>query len=241
MRPRRNDKGVDQPGAYQPRACRQAGPAGHNRAADEPPLNEPVIGGLRSDVSPIDRPVQIDDHMLIDRALAGQREAFGQLVSRYQNRLYSTLVHVTGSPEEARDITQEAFVQAFVKLGTFQRAAAFYTWLFRIAFNLRLGRKRRERRHRIWEQHQTTDDRSRCPDPAAPLESAECIAGVRAAIETLAQDHREVLVLRELEGYCYEEIARILEVPLGTVRSRLHRARAHLRQELRPIHQQHLK
>jgi RNA polymerase sigma-70 factor (ECF subfamily) len=187
-----------------------------------------------------------DDGTLIDRTLAGEKEAFGALVSRYQDRLYNMLVHVTGSVEEARDIAQEAFVRAFLKLATFQRTAAFYTWLFRIALNLRIGRQRRERRHRAW-QEQAWDEAKRSAetpggqDPSIPLESAECVQRVRTAIRSLADDHRDVLLLRELEGCCYEEISRILGVPLGTVRSRLHRARAQLRLELVPVHKQQLK
>ncbi len=183
------------------------------------------------------------DDALIDRTLSGETEAFGELVVRHQNRLYSTLVHVTGDADEAREIAQDAFVQAFVKLATFQRSAAFYTWLFRIAFNLRIGRKRRERRHRIWQENQVASGVGPgvLQEPGGRLESAECAQSVRAAIEALADDHREVLLLREMEGYCYEEIARILDVPVGTVRSRLHRARAHLREVLRPVHQQQLK
>jgi RNA polymerase sigma-70 factor (ECF subfamily) len=179
-----------------------------------------------------------DEDVLIDRTLAGETDAFGELVLRYQDRLYGTLVHVGGCPDEAREITQEAFVQAFVKLAGFQRTAAFYTWLFRIAFNLRIGRRRRERRHRAWQEEARLRAQAdgQVDDPSLPLESAECVVRVRAAIDDLADDHREVLILREMEGCCYEEIADILDVPLGTVRSRLHRARAHLRDKLRPIH-----
>jgi RNA polymerase sigma-70 factor, ECF subfamily len=186
---------------------------------------------------------QTPDGVLMDRALSGEGAAFGVLVTRYQDRLYSTLVHVTGSADEAREITQEAFVRAFLKLGTFRRSAAFYTWLFRIAFNLRIGRQRRQRRHRLWEQSQRGQQPSGAgdSDPSVPLESAERAALVRSAIEMLAEDHREVLLLREMEGCCYEEISRILDVPIGTVRSRLHRARVHLRDELYALHQTELK
>jgi RNA polymerase sigma-70 factor (ECF subfamily) len=183
------------------------------------------------------------DALLIERTLAGDTEAFGELVVRYQDRLYGTLVHVSGNPDEAREIAQDAFVQALVKLDTFQHTATFYTWLFRIAFNLRIGRKRRERRHRTWEEHQAAagPGNGAAHEPGRRLEAAECARGVRAAIDALADDHREVLLLREMEGCPYEEISRILDVPLGTVRSRLHRARAHLRDILRPVHEQHLK
>jgi RNA polymerase sigma-70 factor (ECF subfamily) len=183
------------------------------------------------------------DGELIDRTLAGDREAFGFLVSRYQDRLYNTLVHLTGSLDEARDIVQEALVQSYVKLKTFQRAAGFYTWLYRIAFNLRIGHKRQERRRRALEQAQRLsggEPDQREPGPSTPLESAECVSQVRAALNRLAADHREVLLLRDIEGCCYEEIARILDLPLGTVRSRLHRARSQLREQLQGVYREQL-
>jgi RNA polymerase sigma-70 factor (ECF subfamily) len=157
--------------------------------------------------------------------------------------LYNTLAHVTGSADDARDIVQEAFVQSFTKLESFRRTAAFYTWLFRIAMNLRIGRMRRERRHRIWQESQVAQGPAAGArhEPSEPLESAERAARVRAAIALLGDDHRQVLLLREMEGCGYEEISAILDVPVGTVRSRLHRARAHLREELRAVHQQELK
>jgi RNA polymerase sigma-70 factor (ECF subfamily) len=86
-----------------------------------------------------------DDAQLIDEALAGQAGAFGRLVTKYQDRLYNTLVHALGCHEEARDVAQEAFVQAMLKLRSFQRQSAFYTWLYRIAFNLASSRRRRRR------------------------------------------------------------------------------------------------
>ena len=88
-----------------------------------------------------------DDAQLIDEALDGDSAAFGHLVTRYQDRLYNTLVHVVGSTDTAYDVVQDAFVQAFVKLETFERACAFYTWLYRIAFNLAISRRRREKSH----------------------------------------------------------------------------------------------
>src|SRR5687768_15040119 len=86
-----------------------------------------------------------DDAQLIDEALAGHSAAFGRLVTRYQDRLYNTLVHVVGSTDEAYDVVQDAFVQAFLKLGSFHRSSAFYTWLYRIAFNLAISRRRRHK------------------------------------------------------------------------------------------------
>ena len=86
-----------------------------------------------------------DDDRLIDDTLAGNAEAFGQLVGRYQDRLYNAMVHISGSPEDAHDVVQDAFVQAFLKLEGFRRTSAFYTWVYRIAFNVAASRRRREK------------------------------------------------------------------------------------------------
>jgi RNA polymerase sigma-70 factor (ECF subfamily) len=180
----------------------------------------------------------VDDFQLIDDALAGRPSAFGELVLRYQDRLYNTLVHVTGSVEDARDLVQEAFVQALVKLQSFQRNSAFYTWLYRIALNLAISRRRRRKatasvddiRHTSGDEPVDRDDA-----PGERIERQERAEQVQAALARLSEEHRGVLVLREIDGYCYEEIAVMLDVPVGTVRSRLHRARLMLRDELKQV------
>jgi RNA polymerase sigma-70 factor (ECF subfamily) len=179
-----------------------------------------------------------EDARLIDQTLAGHSEAFGQLVQRYQDRLYNTLLHVIGDPEEARDTVQDAFVQAFVKLHTFHGSSTFYTWLNRIAFNLAATRQRR--RHFAGSIEQMRERGGAEPvdqagNPAEQLERRERCRMVRAAIAALSQDHRAVLVLREIDGFCYETIAEILNLPVGTVRSRLHRARVQLREQLKEM------
>ena len=179
-----------------------------------------------------------DDALLIDEALGGVSAAFGQLVQKYQDRLYNTIVHVAGSTEEALDVVQEAFVQAFLKLDTFQRTAAFYTWLYRIAFNVAISRRRRMRTTvSVDEAREATGDEpaSRDPDPTERLEREERAGQVQAALATLSDEHRAVLVLREIDGCCYETIADMLDLPVGTVRSRLHRARLQLREQLKGV------
>lgn len=177
-----------------------------------------------------------DDAQLIDEALAGHSVAFGQLVVRYQDRLYNALVHVVGSVEEARDVTQEAFVQALVKLNSFHRSSAFYTWLYRIAFNLAVSRHRKVRPTTSIERTRELTGQeivSRDPPPTEQLERQERAAQVQTALATLDADFRAVLVLREIEGYPYDTIAEILDLPIGTVRSRLHRARLEMRELLK--------
>jgi RNA polymerase sigma-70 factor, ECF subfamily len=179
-----------------------------------------------------------DDAELIAETLAGQTEAFGKLVQKYQDRLFNTIAHLAGNGEDARDIVQEAFVQAFVKLESFRGASAFYTWLYRIAFNISAGWRRKHRavgsldRNREELGMEPTDNGD---SPLEQLEQQERCGQVRHALKQLSDEHRKILVLREIEGCEYEGIAEILDLPIGTVRSRLHRARMQLREELMKI------
>jgi RNA polymerase sigma-70 factor, ECF subfamily len=181
----------------------------------------------------------VNDAALITQALAGDSAAFGLLVEKYQQRLFNTLLPIASSREEAEDLTQDAFVQAFTKLHTFQQQSAFYTWLYRIAFNLALGRKRRRRRVEVSvEQAREVTGAEPIDNHDAPserLERHERVAQVREALDAMSEEHRAILVLREMEGCCYETIAEILDLPVGTVRSRLHRARLQLRDQLQEV------
>jgi RNA polymerase sigma-70 factor (ECF subfamily) len=179
-----------------------------------------------------------DDAQWIDQTLRGQPEAFGQLVLKYQDRLFNTVFHMVGHAEDARDIVQEALVQALLHLDSFQRHSAFYTWLYRIALNAAISHRRRRRPVASLDQmreagHMEPVD---CEDgPAEALDRQERCRQVRQAIASLGEEHRAVLVLREIDGCCYETIAEILDLPIGTVRSRLHRARLELRDELQKM------
>jgi RNA polymerase sigma-70 factor (ECF subfamily) len=176
-----------------------------------------------------------DDASLIAATLAGDNAAFGQLVVRYQDRLFNALLRVIGLPEDARDVVQDAFVQAFVKLDTFRGNAAFYTWLYRIAFNLAISRARRRRKTASLDRTKADcggepiDDQ---PAPDAEILQSERVELVHAALAELSDEYRQILVLREIEGCRYEQIAEILELPVGTVRSRLFRARMELKNRL---------
>jgi RNA polymerase sigma-70 factor (ECF subfamily) len=174
-----------------------------------------------------------EDCRLIEQTLNGHRNAFGELVARYQDRLYTMLVHLVGCPEEARDVCQEAFTQAFVKLDSFHQASAFYTWLYRIAFNTAISRTRRKRPQASVDEireaaHYEPPDPG--PSPEERLQSEEHVKQVQAALATLSEDHRSILVLKEMDGLRYEEIAEMLDIPIGTVRSRLFRARSQLKE-----------
>jgi RNA polymerase sigma-70 factor (ECF subfamily) len=178
-----------------------------------------------------------DDAPLIAATLAGDSAAFGQLVGLYQDRLYNSLLRVLGSAEDASDIVQDAFVQAYVKLDTFRGSSAFYTWLYRIAFNLAMSHARRGRKTTSLDEMKSglgsepVDDQ---PAPEANMEQREQVEMVHAALAELSTEYRTILVLREIDGCRYEQIAEILDMPVGTVRSRLFRARLALREELTP-------
>jgi len=179
-----------------------------------------------------------DDAQLIDETLAGHSVAFGRLVQKYQDRLFNTVAHVAGNAEDARDIVQDAFVQAFLKLDTFRHSSAFYTWLYRIAFNVAATHRRRRRPTLSVEQTREASGQEPMDHRDGPtelLERQERRRQVRQAIDQLSEEHRDVLVLREIDGCCYETIADILDLPIGTVRSRLHRARLQLREQLREV------
>ena len=178
---------------------------------------------------------QPTDDQLIDAALAGDSDAFGRLAERYQDRLYNSLFQFTGSAEDARDIAQDALVQALVKLDRFRRDSAFFTWLYRIAFNraVSVNRKRRERTSLDGlREAGGVDPHSSAPRPEETAMRDERAEQVHHALATLADDHRQILVLREFEGLDYQEIAAVTDVPVGTVRSRLFRARSQLRDAL---------
>lgn len=180
-----------------------------------------------------------DDQHLIEQALSGDIAAFGQLVRRYQDRLYTGLVHVVACPDEAEDIVQDAFVQAMRKLDTFRGDSSFFTWLYRIAVNIALHRHRRRRPETSIEAARalTGDDPVDPGDaPQDRLLREEQVEAVTRALGQLTEEFRLVLVLRDLEGFDYRSIAQILGVSLGTVRSRLHRARSLMREYLRADH-----
>lgn len=178
------------------------------------------------------------DQTLIDRCLQGNTQAFGLLVERYQQRLYASLVHVTGSSELALDVSQDAFVHAYEKLASFRGESQFYSWLFRIALNAAVSARRKQRRTGISVEAtreatgQEPADHRPSAIPSQSLEVTERQSLVLRALSELPEDFRTPLVLKELEELKYEEIADLLRIPLGTVRSRIHRARQELRTKL---------
>jgi RNA polymerase sigma-70 factor (ECF subfamily) len=176
-----------------------------------------------------------DDNCLIAACREGKTEAFGVLVRRYQDRLYPTVFRLTGCAEDAWDLLQEAFLRAYEKLERFHGESSFYTWVYRIAINLALSDRRKHRHAASAPLSCDPPDPHGDDDPAGPLERAERDALVQRALDSLAPDHRTVVVMKEFDGLRYEEIGALLGVPVGTVRSRLHRARSELRDRLRAL------
>jgi RNA polymerase sigma-70 factor, ECF subfamily len=185
--------------------------------------------------------VSADDSRLIADCLRGRPAAFGELVRRYQDRLYNTVYRLVDNAEDAQDVVQEAFLNAYQALDSFKGDAQFFTWLYRIAVNSAISLKRK---HRVvlsihagpgttGNGHEPLDD-SEFSKPGHALERAEQEQRIQEALNRLSPEHRTVLILKDMEDQKYEAIAAILEVPIGTVRSRLHRARMELRAILQP-------
>jgi RNA polymerase sigma-70 factor, ECF subfamily len=177
----------------------------------------------------------MDDRDLVGRARRGDQEAFTQLIVQYQVPLYNMALRMVGRPDDAADIAQEAFLRAWEKIRTL-RDAPFKSWLFQIAANLCYDHFRRSRRYGVMPEE---DQAARVvnlglatPDPQERAESHERSRLVRDAIAALEHDLRMALVLRDVNGLAYDEIAAVLRVPLGTVKSRIARARAGVQERL---------
>ena len=189
------------------------------------------------------------DGALVARATAGDDQAFEALVLRYQDRVYNLALRLTRRPEEAEDVTQEAFIKAYKALPAFAGRSGFYTWLFRITFNAAHSRLRSLGRRRAREKvvpmgAPLTDDEgpdapaepaSPDPGPAEAVETRDSAERVRRAIDSLEPANRAVVVLREMEGLSYDEIADVTGSTRAAVKSRLHRARLSLAGELKDL------
>ncbi|MBI2751508.1 MAG: sigma-70 family RNA polymerase sigma factor [Burkholderiales bacterium] len=171
---------------------------------------------------------ELDENECITRAQRGDVAAFSELVRRHQDRIYRFLVRLTRSVDDARDLTQETFLRAFQHLKGWQPDARFSTWLFRIARNQAFDLLRR---HQTVEFVMLEEDAT-APDPApgpdAVLDSVQRLRQLDNALLRLSIEHREIVLLREIEGLSYEELAEVLGLNLGTVKSRIARARSAL-------------
>jgi RNA polymerase sigma-70 factor (ECF subfamily) len=184
----------------------------------------------------------VDERLLIERCRAGDIAAFEPLVEKYRQRVWRLAFQVLRDREEAWDCAQDAFVRAFQSLASFRGQSAFYTWLFRIAMNVATDRLRaRSAQARAFgnqpvpaeEWERTALDHGERPDQAAL--GAERRLRIRQALDTLPPNARTIIMLSDVEGLSYREIASVLNCPIGTVMSRLHNARKRLRSALGPM------
>ena len=176
----------------------------------------------------------LDETDCIDRARRGEVAAFSELVARYQDRIYRFLLRMTRSQEDARELTQETFLNAYTALPRWRPQAQLGTWLFSIARNQALDLLRRARRVdfvELDELHAAQIPASQ-PTPEAALQARQRLLALDKALAQLPVEHREILLLRDIEDMAYEDIAQVLDISLGTVKSRIARARAGLLQKM---------
>lgn len=187
-----------------------------------------------------------DDRLLLAEARAGSRKAFAQIVERYRERVYFAALKIVRNPEDARDISQEAFVRVFQTLDRFELSRPFYPWIYRITRNLCLDHLNRHGPGRqlsldslIEEGHQQFADLDSSGSSSGEvirenIHRTEMLSHMRRAIEELKPEFREILIMKHLEGMAYKDIAETLEIPIGTVMSRLYHARKALASEMAP-------
>ena len=184
----------------------------------------------------------LDDLALVERCLAGDVTAFEALVEKYRARVYRLAFNVLRDAEDAWDVAQEAFIRAWQALPSFRRQSAFYTWLFRITMNVASDRARqRSARGRAFGTERVEEeqwereliDQEEPPDARAA--HTEARHRIMRALDALPEHHRAIIMLSDLEGLSYREIAEVLRIPMGTVMSRLHHARKRLRAALGPL------
>lgn len=173
-------------------------------------------------------PFDDSDEERVRRAQAGDRNAFSELVRRHQDRVYRYLLRMLGSHDDALELTQDAFVKAWQALPQWRPEAQFRTWLFRIANNTALDALRRRKLVSFVPLEDEFDAPGSDPSPERQVQAAQELRQLEASLLRLAPEHREVLMLREVEEMSYEEIGRVLSLNEGTVKSRLARARAAL-------------
>ncbi|MGE5321194.1 MAG: RNA polymerase sigma factor RpoE [Hyphomicrobiaceae bacterium] len=184
------------------------------------------------------------DQTLVERAQTGDKQAFGLLVSKYQRKLGRLLSRLIRDPAEVEDVTQEAFIKAYRALPSFRGDSAFYTWLYRIGVNtaknylVSQGRRAPTATEFDSEEAESFDEGEQLRDINTPehvLLSKQIGETVNSAMEALPEELRTAIMLREIEGLSYEEIATIMDCPIGTVRSRIFRAREAVAEKLRPL------
>lgn len=190
-------------------------------------------------------PAPPTDQLLVQRVQKGDREAFEMLVMRYQRRIFRLISRFVRDPALAEDVAQESFLRAYRAIDRFRGDSQFYTWLYRIAVNTAKKAMLRNGRDPLWgdagidaEEGRAAPSRELLRDldtPEAVLAGQEILHTVDAAMEALPDELRTAIALREIDGMTYEDIAQIMNCPVGTVRSRIYRAREAIARQLRPL------
>ncbi len=209
------------------------------------PASNILEGGPAANEAGAKPTIVFSDADLVRRTREGDMQAYGTLVAKYQDRILNLLLRMTGRRADAEELAQETFLKALERIGQFRGKSQFYTWLFRIAANLAISHRRRGGRVKFRtlsgydDFDQTQADiltaevsRKRSPDPQSSALSGELRRRVLDALEELEEEFRLVVLLRDMEDMDYAGIAGILAVPVGTVKSRLHRARCMLKEKL---------
>ena len=219
---------------------------GKSRQAPQKGLSQALIMSLRRGQKVAMSDSQVTDRELVRKAQAGEKQAFGRLVERYQKRVYAVALGMLHNPDDALDVVQDAFVKVHKHIGSFQGNASFYTWLYRIVSNLCIDvqRKRKRRQHQEFNEavaHSETPmsgvdvtPRLAESDPVTNLSRRELSRQMNKALDALSENHRVIILLREVDGLSYDDLARVLKVSKGTVMSRLFHARKNLQTSLRP-------
>jgi len=190
--------------------------------------------------------IRIDDAVLVQRCRRGDSEATERLILRYQNRVYNIIYRMCGNADDAAELTQDTFVKVIENIDRFAGKSSFYTWIFRIAVNLTLNFCQRrtkvayqsldiEQQDQNWQAKALlkkflSDETS--PDPAMVAQNKELLQLLQESLTELDEPHRAVIVLRDIEEMTYHQIAKVLNLEMGTVKSRLNRARCNLRELL---------
>ncbi|MFP3983812.1 MAG: RNA polymerase sigma factor [Desulfurivibrionaceae bacterium] len=174
---------------------------------------------------------------------AGDTQAFNRLVLLYQTRIYNMALNYVKNTEEAKDLTQDIFVNIYRAIPTLREESKFQAWLYKIAVNKCRNRYNKLNRRGFFQNQSLDDDNSTIQlkgekEPERTLEKEEIVKRVRSGIDSLKKSERDILILRDLQDLSYEEIGTILEMPLGTVKSKLNRARASLKTQLKSIYRE---
>ncbi|ABO50796.1 RNA polymerase, sigma-24 subunit, RpoE [Desulforamulus reducens MI-1] len=183
----------------------------------------------------------LEDQLLVERSKKGDREAFEHLVRLYENKVYTIAYRLMGNHADASDLAQDAFIKIYQALPNFRGDSSFSTWIYHITVNVcRDELRKRQRRPTVSLDDNSSDSnnsntyeiRSNDPGPEEMLDRSETQAMIQACLNTLSDDYREIIVMREIQELAYEEIAEILGCSLGTVKSRLSRARQALKEKI---------